>query len=398
MSYRRFNSAIISPDSSLAEHYSKELTRSNFIGNVDCTQGYPTDEALHRTLRLNPPDLFLLDCTDLPRTLHIIGILRRHNPDVQILALCQEDVKILSALMRSGVRDYIPTDAPLHTARETLATSIEALHSKPKQPTSSGSVVAFLPGKPGSGASTIAANVAFSASQSPNSRVLLVDLDRDAPVQAFLNQLHPEHFLQEAFDNSHQLDSDIWSRVVSQRGALDILPADADGLASPENKSAQELLRFFRRAYDLTCIDLPGPLDSCSVEVLMEAKRVYLVCTQDLAAIHVTLRRADRLRRLGLDKEIRILLNRYVSNHIMTRDRVADLTGIPVEMTLPNSYALTAESIEKGSTIDPATPLGKSYTKLAQLLLNNRIEVPRKQRRFLDFLYQPFARPEATEA
>lgn len=396
MSICKFNCAIISPNPTIAEFYSKELTRSSSIGVIDCLPDYPNDAVLARMIRLNATDLFLIDCTDLSRAIDIIMTVRGQNPNVEILALCQEDVKILSALMRASIRDYVPVDAPIDIVRETLASSIQRIQQKPTRVHEGGDIVAFLPGKPGSGASTISAYTAFAASKAPKRRVLLVDLDREAPVQAFLNQLHPEHFLQEAFANSHQIDGDIWSRLTSQRDELDILPADADGALCAESGRIQELLSFFRRAYDLTCIDLPGPLDFCSMEVLAEAKRVYLVCTQELASVHIALRKADRLKRLGLDKEIRVVLNRYVASQVMTEQAVADLIGCPVELTIPNSYALANASAEKGSNVDPSTPLGKSYTKLAQILLNDRIEIPRKQKKFLEFLYQPFGKPQPT--
>jgi len=398
MSVRKFNCAIISSNPDAAERCSKELKRLGSIGAIDCLSDYPSDDILTRMFRLNAIELLLIDCTDLPRAIEIIGSVRGQNPNVEILAICQEDVKILSALMRAGVQDYIPASAALGAFRDALCSSIEKLRGKPRQSGTGGEIAAFLPSKPGSGASTIAAHTAFIASKYPKKRVLLVDLDRDAPVQAFMNRLRPEHFLQEAFANSHQMDGGIWARIVSQRGELDILPADADGSSNPEIDRMKELLGFFRRAYDLTCIDLPGPLDPCSTEVLLEAKRIYLVCTQELASVHIALRKAERLKRLGLGKEIRMVLNRYAAGHVMSKDRIADLAGVPVEVTIPNNYALASASAENGSNVDPSTPLGKSYLALAQILLNDRIEIPRRQRKFLEFLYQPFLKQQSTSA
>ncbi len=394
----RFNCTIISLDQSAAERCSTELNNSPFLGAIDLHTSYPSDDTLARILRLNTVDLLLLDCSDLSRAIQIIDLVRTHGTPVEVIALCQEDVKVLASLMRAGIRDYIPADASVNLLRETLANAVDKLRHRPVRDRAAGDIVAFLPSKPGSGASTIAAHTAFSASQSAAKRVLLVDFDHDAPVQAFLNGLHPEHFLQEALANSHQMDSDLWTRIVSQRDALDILPSDADGSPSAESGRVRDSLQFFRRAYDLTCIDLPGPLDSNSVEVLVEARRVYLVCTQELASIHIAIRKSDRMKRLGLGKELRILLNRYDSAHVMNKERVADLAGLPVELTIPNSYALATASAEKGAYVAPSTPLGKSYAKLAQLLLNDRIEVPRKQRKFLEFLYEPFTRTNASEA
>ena len=82
----------------------------------------------------------------------------------------------------------------------------------------------------------------------------------------------------------------------------------------------------------------------------------------------------------------------------MTEERVAALVGLPVELTIPNSYSLASIPAEKGSHVDPSTPLGKRYTKLARILLNDRLDIPSRRRKFLEFLYRPFGKPQATTA
>jgi len=395
----KLNCAIISPSEESAKSFSSELSKSLSIGTIEQLHDYPSAEALTRLLRLSPMEMLLLDCADFPRAMEIIDAVRLQSPGTEIVAICDEDVKILARLMRTGVRDYIPVNGQIENAREILASVIERLRDNPQPPRSGGNIIAFLPSKPGSGASTIAANTAFIVSSSKaKRRVLLADFDRDAPMQAFLNCLHPEHFLQEAFANAHHMDGDIWSRIISHSGDLDILPCDANGAIYRESDRAKRLLEFFRRAYDMTLIDLPGPLDSCSMDVLLDANRVYLTCTQELASVHIALRKAERLRSMGLGRELRVLLNRYASGHVMTAERVADLVGLPVEVTIPNSYRLANASAEKGCRVDPSTPLGRSYTKLAELFLNERIEIPRKRNKFLEFFYQPFVKQQSAPA
>lgn len=393
-----FSCSIISPNPETAQACYRELSTFGSIGSVDHLVDYPSDETLTRMLRLNPVDLLIVDCADLPRAMQVIQIVQSKSAHTEFVAVCSEDVRMLSALMRAGVRDYIPPYSPAEYYREILASSVDKLRLKPREVPAGGDIFAFLPSKPGSGASTISAHAALRVSASSSKRTLLVDLDRDAPVQAFLNCVHPEHFLQEALANSHKMDGDVWSQLVSRRGELDILPADADGALCTDNTQTRELLGFIRRAYEVACVDLPGPLDPCSVEVLMEAKRVYLVCTQELASVHIAMRKAERLRRLGLNKEIRLVLNRYTQSHLMTQDRVADLVGLPVELTIPNSYSLAAASAEQGSQVNPSTPLGKSYSAFAAILINDRIEIRRKERKFLEYLYLPFAKREGRTA
>lgn len=87
-----------------------------------------------------------------------------------------------------------------------------------------------------------------------------------------------------------------------------------------------------------------------------------------------------------------MVLNRFVASHVMSEHRVADLIGYPVELTIPNSYALANASAEKGSVVDPSTSLGKSYTKLARILLNDPVEENHKPKKLLQILSQRLGR------
>jgi len=149
MSVRKFNCAIISSNPDAAERCSKELKRLGSIGAIDCLSDYPSDDILTRMFRLNAIELLLIDCTDLPRAIEIIGSVRGQNPNVEILAICQEDVKILSALMRAGVQDYIPASAALGAFRDALCSSIEKLRGiNPGRAARAAKLPLFFPASP----------------------------------------------------------------------------------------------------------------------------------------------------------------------------------------------------------------------------------------------------------
>jgi hypothetical protein len=74
----------------------------------------------------------------------------------------------------------------------------------------------------------------------------------------------------------------------------------------------------------------------------------------------------------------------------MTADRISDLVGVPVEMTIANNYEAANCSMENGALIKADTNLGRSYKKLAEIMLDDRIEIPKSKPRFLEFFAQPF--------
>ncbi len=224
----------------------------------------------------------------------------------------------------------------------------------------------------------------------PGKRTLLVDFDRNSGVLSFMFKLRAEHTLRDALQTVQDMDGDMWARLRSQVGELDILPADLDSTTHMDGNRASRLVQFFRRAYDLSCIDLSGQLDSIAIEALLESKRVYIVCTQELACQHLLLRKVERLRRAGLDKQMRLIVNRFLPRHVMTADRISDLVGLPVEMTIANNYEAANCSMENGALIKSDTNLGRSYKKLAEIMLDDRIEIPKSKPRFLEFFAQPF--------
>jgi len=390
MNTQTLNCVMIAPEGTHVNPLREAISSSYTFELNEWLKHYPEEGALLRMLRLNAPDMLIVDFTEQAKALRIVALAQQHAPNTEILALCEENISILSTLLRAGVRNYITSNSNFHEISETLKEQSDKLSKRPIAPRTGGDIVTFLPAKPGSGASTIAANASYAASRMPGKRTLLVDFDRNSGVLSFMFKLRAEHTLRDALQTVQDMDGDMWARLRSQVGELDILPADLDSTTHMDGNRASRLVQFFRRAYDLSCIDLSGQLDSIAIEALLESKRVYIVCTQELACQHLLLRKVERLRRAGLDKQMRLIVNRFLPRHVMTADRISDLVGLPVEMTIANNYEAANCSMENGALIKSDTNLGRSYKKLAEIMLDDRIEIPKSKPRFLEFFAQPF--------
>ncbi len=390
MNTHALNCVLIAPEGSHVNPLREAISSSYTFELIEWLKEYPEEGTLLRLLRLSAPDMLIVDFTEQPKALRVVALVQQHAPNTEILALCEENISILSTLLRAGVRNYITSNSSFHEISETLKEQSEKLSKRPEAPRTGGDIVTFLPAKPGSGASTIAANAAYAASKFPGKRTLLADFDRNSGVLSFLFKLRAEHNLKDALQTVQDMDGDMWARLRSQAGELDILPADIDSTSPMDGNRASRLVQFFRRAYDLSCIDLSGQLDSTAIEALLESRRIYIVCTQELACQHLLLRKVERLRRAGIDKQMRLIVNRFLPRHVMTADRISDLVGVPVEMTIANNYEAANCSMENGALIKSDTNLGRSYKKLAEIMLDDRIEIPKSKPRFLEFFAQPF--------
>ncbi|MFN9432684.1 MAG: CpaE family protein [Acidobacteriota bacterium] len=380
-------------------HMIREVIGNSFALQLTRWQrDYSDEQTLLRTLRLGTPDLLLVDFADAGRAQKIVQMTQEHFPGTEIVALCEENVSTLSALLKSGIRHYL---TPLHTLEEVnemLHSLAEELSKRPGMVSVGGDIISFLPAKPGSGASTIVANTAFLTSRSGMKRTLLADFDNNAGVQSFLFKLQPEHTLRDALNAGQDLAGDIGSRLCSQVENLDVLPVDLEGSRNAETAQVNRLLQFFRQMYDLTMVDLSGQLDPFAMETLLESKRVYLVCTQELACQHLLLRKVERLRRCGLDHQMKLIINRYLPKHVLTPERISEMVGLPVEMAIDNNYELANCAGENGSQVKADSNLGRSYRKLAEILSESRIVASPPKRTLLDYITQPFQRASAQSA
>jgi pilus assembly protein CpaE len=398
MNSQTMNCVMIAPEGANVNLLREAISSSFLFEMTSWLKDYPDESALLRLLRLNAPDLIVIDFADMPKALRTVTVVQHNAPNTQIMALCEEHINVLSTLLRAGVRDYVTAGSTFEDVMDTLKAQYENLCRRPETVRNGGDLISFLPAKPGSGSSTIAANAAYAASKLPDKRTLLADFDRNSGVLSFLFKLRAELTLRDALTSVNDMDVDVWTRIRSQVGDLDILPADLDCSAILDGGRASRLLQFFRRAYDLTCVDLSGQLDSLAIETLLESKRVYIVCTQELACQHLLLRKVERLRRSGIDKQMRLIVNRFMPRHIMTADRISDLVGVPVELTIANDYEAANCSMENGALVKLDSNLGRSYKRLAELMVDSRIVLPKSKPSFIEFFSQPFMKSSAESA
>lgn len=398
MNSQKLRCVMISVENSPIDAIREAISSSFVFELVEWQRQYPDESSLLRMLRLSAPDLLVVDFADMARAMRVVQMVQQHAPTTEVLALCEENVTALSTLLRAGVRNYLTPSYTFEQVNDALRVLAEQLMKRPVPARTGGDIITFLPAKPGSGASTIAANTAYFAAGKGGKRTLLADFDNSAGVQSFLFKLRPDHTFRDALNTVQDLDGEMWSRLRSQVKELDILPADIDANTPTDGARVNRLLQFFHRAYDLTMVDLSGQLDAVAIEALLESKRIYLVCTQELACQHLLLRKVERLRRSGLDKQMRLIVNRFLPKHVMTPERISDLVGLPVELTIANNYELANCAMKNGSLVRADSNLGKSYRRLAEILTDNRIEIPKTKHSFLEYIAQPFLRSTTESA
>jgi pilus assembly protein CpaE len=313
-------------------------------------------------------------------TCSTIIVSKSRDPDDIILA------------MRSGARDFAffdPESRDVRRALEGLApfqsTNGESTKSK---------VIAVFSAKGGSGATTIALNLAGALltygleSSETNRKVVLLDFDLEmGDVLVFLDVESRYSYL-ELIKNKHRLDSDLLYRSLTQHASGLSVLSQTDRLEKAEDISAAEVaevIEFLRHHFDYIVVDGLKDFRDISLVALDSADTIILTMTQDIPA----LKNADRclriFKKLGYpETKTKIVLNRYRDSTQINLDSISDALGKRVDGTVINDFPTVIKAINKGQLLvdsSMGTRVAKDLKALVDLVAEGLSD--KKRKRFL---------------
>ncbi len=381
--------AIICPDRELGDRLASALLDSRRIGIVRRLESYPNSVDLARFLRASAPEVVFVSIEGRQTALETAKRIEEHAPGTQVVAVNRTcDPPTLLETMRAGIREFLSPPFEPQTLSDTLDRIDELISQSPPAFEATDSVFAFLPAKAGAGATTIAVNTSLALAKMRDMHVLLVDLDLNSGLVGFmLSMNHPIHSIVDAAENAHELDENLWPKLVSTKDNLDVLPA---GKLTPgiriEGTQIRHILSYARRHYSAICVDLSGMMERYSMEVLHEAKSVFLVSTAELPSLHLAREKLAFLRSQELDGRVRIILNRSQKRGQISNDEIEKLFGLPIYMTLPNDYEGVHKALTDGKQVNPGSLLGTRFRELAESLIGKKPAPAEKKRGLMDVL------------
>jgi pilus assembly protein CpaE len=362
--------AIICPDVALGDRLVSTLLESRKVGLVRRLESYPEAVELGRFLRAAAPEVIFLSIEALPTALEVAKAVEAQAPGTQIVVMSRTcDPPTLLEAMRAGIREFLTAPFESHVVMDCLKRIEDLLLQNPPVFQTTDSLYAFLPAKAGCGTTTIAVNTSLALARMPDAHVLLADLDLNSGLVGFMLSLgQSAHSIMDAAENALDLDEHLWSKLVSSKGNLDILPV---GKLSPglriEGTQIRHILNYARRHYSAICVDLSGMMERYSLEILHEAKRVFLVTTPELPSLRLAGEKLAYLRSQELDDRVSILLNRSQKRDQISLEDMEKLFGMPVQ-TFPNDYLGVHRALTAGTQVDPGSSLGACFRQLAESL------------------------------
>jgi len=328
--------------------------------------------------------LCIIDFTDQARALPVARMLSS-RPQIVILAMgCGGSRDELLLLMQAGIRDVLPN----FTARDLIQAANRALAGLGAASEVLGDLYAFVPAKPGCGTSTTATYAACMASQLTEEPPLLLDFDVRLGVTTFLLKAEGNRTLVDALQSVDRLDRDMWSGLVSQVGNLHLLGSGAADFSQhfPADHF-RRVLDFALRQYSLVAVDLPGSMEDYECDVLVRAKRILLVCTPDIGALHVARRKSLWLQDLKLRDKVSVVLNCVERRNTLSVKEIEAIIQLPVRYLLPAGAKDISKAVQRGHVLDPQCPLGLQIATIAAEMVPAKQLVKKASpvRRFVEY-------------
>lgn len=358
----------IAPNRELAQAFSATIPMTRAFHILAELKAYPPIQTLDIRLRQLRPDIVFIDlASDLNQAAEIIEYIATLRPPVFVVGLHTEnDPEAILRSLRAGATEFLYAPFDLDMQREAIGRISRLRAPQSRSEMERGRLVAFSATKPGSGASTLAAQTAYALQRAGGKRILLADFDLWNGTVGFFFKVTHRSSLPEAIQLlTTQEDAD-WTSIVASADGVDILPApDLPKQDRIEPERLHDLLEYTRSIYDFIIIDLPSVFDKLSLLTLSDTDDAFLVSTSELPSLHLTRKAVGYLGNLGFGQErYRVLVNRYGKQDI-AGDDMAKIFGAPVHKTFPNDYLALHKGLTVGQPLSSRTPLGKTIDDFA---------------------------------
>lgn len=334
----------------------------------------------------------IIDCTDSTRY-PTCGSVLQHNPalcfidvgssdaalglvqdvaaaDVPVAALhLNNDSDLILRSFRCGASEFLFAPIAQTDLIETLARLLRKSGAGSTN-IKLGKIWTIMPAKPNYGATTISCNLAVRLRQSLQRPVLLADMDPLLGSISFSLKLKSAFSFIDVVNHGSQIDKDLWKKIIVPHDDVDVLLGpEIPQFETPSTGGVPAFLQFARSNYGGVILDSPGPLSDWHLSLARSADEVLLITTNELPAVHATLRAIQLLENAGADRSrLRLIVNRYEKENGLVREAIENAVKLDVFWTLPNDYGPVQKSVLDGKTVSANCRLGESMDDLAHKL------------------------------
>jgi len=322
---------LICPNRDLAESFLQNLTKAGVFQVIADLRDYPVEQVLEMRLRQMVPRVVIIDVmSDLDAACGLLQLLASLRPPVHSVGLHMvQDGESIVRVLRAGATEFL--FSPFDPASQHEVGGRIARLSAPESPKerSTAALYAFACTKPGSGASTIAAQSAFAIRRQTGKRILLADFDLAGGTIGFYLKLQSPFSILDLLQSPGHPET----------AALDAMITTVDGvdvLAGPEEPYL-------------------GPLDPARLEAVLDLMRQaydYM------------------MQQLGFDKQkLRVIVNRLNRKDGLDGNDLGKMFDTAVHSTLPNDYFSLHRVVTRGEPLSGSGELVRAMDALTRKIV-----------------------------
>jgi pilus assembly protein CpaE len=345
------------------------LVEGTSVAHVAFTAStYPvaaTDPVVRRIQGANP-DVILVDIlADNPlAALHAIELLQQEVPNAAGFAIgSMSQPQVIVQAMRSGAREFIAkpsTTTDLLEAFIRLTTSQRKVHREQIR----GKIFTVVNAKGGSGATTVAVNLAL-ALQEAHSSVALVDIAPLGHATLHMN-LKPLFSVADAVRNLHRMDNSLLESYMTRHNdGLQILAGPSvPAVADFSNADLAGLFDMLVGHFRYIVVDASTRVDATTRLVANLSAAVLLVAHTDVASLWSAARIQQYLGEAGNRERIKLVLNRFRKISGFSESDVEAAAGAKLLWKIPNQYFAISSAIDRG-----VPPMHQNHSEIARCFI-----------------------------
>jgi pilus assembly protein CpaE len=340
-----------------------------------------TDPVTRRIYAANA-DVVLVDipADNSSPALHAIELLQRELPDSALFAVGSlSQPHVIVNAMRAGAREFV--ERPTNTTDLLEAfVRLTTAQRKNRREELRGRMFTVVNAKGGSGATTVAVNLAL-ALQAAHGSTALVDIAPLGHCALHLN-LKPLFTVGDAIRNLHRLDSSLLESFMTRHsGGLQLLAGPNTPI--PTEPSTAEFAKLFDMLvghFRYVVVDASSRIDAATRLVSNLAQIVLMVAHTDVASLWSAARVQQYLSESGSREKVQLILNRFRKIPGFTESDAEAAAGVKLLWKIPNQYFAVSTAIDRGVPLSQQnnTEIARSFAALAARLTEDDLDVKRK--------------------
>lgn len=336
----------------------------------------PLDDV--RRVAESRPDLTVVALAPDPaRALSVLSELRSSLPGKVLAVGPDSDPKVILGAFRSGADEFV-SEANVEAE---LADALLRLASHGRSGAASGKTIAVLAASGGSGASTVAVNVAAALAKAHDGSVL-IDLKLETGDLADLLDLRPQHTLADLcggqsppergmFDQSLAAHPSGVRLLASPRRQASILRAPGAGTGDRVTADGvRQVLAFARAARPYVVVEVSPTYREEQVQALKQADVVLLVLRLDFPSLRNARRSLEHLELVGVPRDrVRVVANRHGQPYAVSQAEAEEALGLKLYHMVPDDPKAMNQAANVGAPVvvgAPRSPSARSLTALAE--------------------------------